>query len=266
MKSKIFVLLLCCIGLAACEKDLDMDFHSTAPRYAIQGWITPYETIVRVSLTKNMEDTTSVSGITDAVVTITDENGGESFVVPYSERDVYQTTDNYGEPGHVYRLDVTVDGNHFSSVSRMYGMPSIGQFRVVWKKMMSERYIFGDVRIQDIPNEVNYYYIHIYRNGIPYRSAVLKDDMNPGKELQQLFAFNREGSTEYDALKDGDELDAEVRTIDERSYEYLYSLLLMDNTGTNPIDNFTGGCLGYFSAFSLVGRTIEFRMDKIEEE
>ena len=132
--------------------------------------------------------------------------------------------------------------------------------------MMSERYIFGDVRIQDIPNEVNYYFIHIYRNGIPYRSAVLKDDMNPGKELQQLFAFNREGSTEYDALKDGDELEAEVRTIDERSYEYLYSLLLMDNTGTNPIDNFTGGCLGYFSAFSLVGRIIEFRMDKIEEE
>jgi len=24
----------------------------------------------------------------------------------------------------------------------------------------------------------------------------------------------------------------------------------MDETGTNPIDNFTGGCLGYFSAHS----------------
>lgn len=265
MKSKILVLLLCCIGLAACEKDLDMDFNSTAPRYAIQGWITPYETLVRVSMTKNMEDTTSVSGITDAIVTITDENG-VSFEVPYSEKDNYHTTDNYGEPGHTYRLDVEVDGNHFSSISTMYGEPSINEFRLIWKKMMSERYIFGDVRIQDIPNEVNFYYIHIYRNGIPYRSAVLKDDTNPGKELQQLFAFNREGSTDYDALKEGDELEADVRTIDERSYEYLYSLLQMDNTGTNPIDNFTGGCLGYFSAFCITGKWIECRMEDIEEE
>ncbi len=132
--------------------------------------------------------------------------------------------------------------------------------------MISERYIFGDVRIQDFPNEINYYYIHIYRNGIPYRSAVLKDDTNPGGELQQLFAFNKEGSTDQDRLREGDELEAEVRTIDERSYEYLYSLLLMDNTGTNPIENFTGGCLGYFSAFSGVGYGVEFRTEYVEEE
>ena len=40
----------------------------------------------------------------------------------------------------------------------------------------------------------------------------------------------------------------------------------MDNTGTNPIENFTGGCLGYFSAFSGVGRGIEFRTEYVEEE
>ena len=66
--------------------------------------------------------------------------------------------------------------------------------------------------------------------------------------------------------KEGDELEADVRTIDERSYDYLYSLLQMDNTGTNPIANFTGGCLGYFSAFSIVGRGIEYHEAEIEEE
>lgn len=266
MKIKTYIILLLgAISLTACEKQIDIDFHSTTPLYAIEGWITPYETIVRVSMTKNMEDTTSVSNITNAVVTITDEDGN-SYTVPYTEKDLYQTSDDHGEPGKTYRLDVTVDGNHFSSTSKMYGMPTISSFRLVWKNMMSERYIFGDVRIKDIPNEVNYYYIHIYRNGIPYRSAVLKDDTNPGKELQQLFAFNKEGSTEYNALKEGDELEADVRTIDERSYDYLYSLLQMDNTGTNPIANFTGGCLGYFSAFSIVGRGIEYHEAEIEEE
>ena len=264
MKTKIYTLLLIGLSLCSCEKTIDIDFHSVVPLYYVEGWITPYETIVRVSQTKNLSDTTSVCGITNAKVTITDEDG-HTFDVPYSDRDYYMS-DERGEVGKTYRLDVEVDGLHFSSTSKMYRMATINTFRLIWKNMLSERYIFGDIRIQDFPNEINYYYIHIYRNGIPYRSAVLKDDTNPGGELQQLFAFNKEGSTDQDRLREGDELEAEVRTIDERSYEYLYSLLLMDNTGTNPIENFTGGCLGYFSAFSGVGRGIEFRTEYVEEE
>ena len=264
MKAKIYTLLLIGLSLCSCEKTIDIDFHSIVPLYYVEGWITPYETIVRVSQTKNLSDTTSVCGITNAKVTITDEDG-RIFDVPYSDRDYY-ISDERGEVGKTYRLDVEVDGQHFSSTSKMYRMAIINKFRLIWKNMISERYIFGDVRIQDFPNEINYYYIHIYRNGIPYRSAVLKDDTNPGGELQQLFAFNKEGSTDQDRLREGDELEAEVRTIDERSYEYLYSLLLMDNTGTNPIVNFTGGCLGYFSAFSGVGYGVEFRTEYVEEE
>ena len=264
MKAKIYTLLLIGLSLCSCEKTIDIDFHSIVPLYYVEGWITPYETIVRVSQTKNLSDTTSVCGITNAKVTITDEDG-RTFDVPYSDRDYYMS-DESGEVGKTYRLDVEVDGQHFSSTSKMYRMATINTFRLIWKNMLSERYIFGDVRIQDFPNEINYYYIHIYRNGIPYRSAVLKDDTNPGGELQQLFAFNKEGSTDQDRLREGDELEAEVRTIDERSYEYLYSLLLMDNTGTNPIENFTGGCLGYFSAFSGVGYGVEFRTEYVEEE
>jgi len=264
MKAKIYTLLLIGLSLCSCEKTIDIDFHSIVPLYYVEGWITPYETIVRVSQTKNLSDTTSVCGITNAKVTITDEDG-RTFDVPYSDRDYYMS-DESGEVGKTYRLDVEVDGQHFSSTSKMYRMATINNFRLIWKNMLSERYIFGDVRIQDFPNEINYYYIHIYRNGIPYRSAVLKDDTNPGGELQQLFAFNKEGSTDQDRLREGDELEAEVRTIDERSYEYLYSLLLMDNTGTNPIENFTGGCLGYFSAFSGVGYGVEFRTEYVEEE
>lgn len=264
MKTKIYTLLLIGLSLCSCEKTIDIDFHSVVPLYYVEGWITPYETIVRVSQTKNLSDTTSVCGITNAKVTITDEDG-HTFDVPYSDRDYYMS-DERGEVGKTYRLDVEVDGQHFSSTSKMYRMATINSFRLIWKNMLSERYIFGDIRIQDFPNEINYYYIHIYRNGIPYRSAVLKDDTNPGGELQQLFAFNKEGSTDQDRLREGDELEAEVRTIDERSYEYLYSLLLMDNTGTNPIENFTGRCLGYFSAFSGVGYGIEFRTEYVEEE
>jgi hypothetical protein len=114
----------------------------------------------------------------------------------------------------------------------------------------------GDLRIQDQPNEDNWYFMHIYRNGVGYRWAVMSDRNDPNKELQQLFSFFREGSGDSDVLRDGDRLRIEVRAIDQRAYDYLYSMQVMDATGTNPIQNFTGGCLGYFSAYGE--RTTDF--------
>ena len=70
---------------------------------------------------------------------------------------------------------------------------------------------------------------------------------------------------DWDVLREGDELTLEARTIDERSYNYLYAVLQMDNTGTNPPDNFTGGCLGYFSAFCGMAFNIRYYEDQIEE-
>ena len=69
-----------------------------------------------------------------------------------------------------------------------------------------------------------------------------------------------------DALRDGDNIRLEVRAIDKRSYDYLYSMQVMDNAGTNPIANFTGGLLGYFSACNVVNYQYTFRRSEIQEE
>jgi hypothetical protein len=93
----------------------------------------------------------------------------------------------------------------------------------------------------------------------------MRDDQNPNKELQQLFTFFREGSNDSDVLHDGDRLHIEIRAIDQRAYDYLYSMQIMDNTGTNPIPNFTGGCLGYFSAYSHITYDCVYHDADVEE-
>jgi hypothetical protein len=127
---------------------------------------------------------------------------------------------------------------------------------MVWQKILTEKMLYIAVTLQDIPNEPNYYFIHIYRNGIGYRWSVVRDDKNPGGELRQLFNCmtkrQMEENTDDDVLHDGDQLHIEVRSIDKNVYNYLYSLQIMDNTTTNPIANFTNGALGYFSAYSSV--------------
>ena len=41
---------------------------------------------------------------------------------------------------------------------------------------------------------------------------------------------------------------------------------IMGNTGTNPIQNFTGGCLGYFSAYSEETYDCTYHLADVDEE
>ena len=95
---------------------------------------------------------------------------------------------------------------------------------------------------------------------------MLDDRNDPNKERQQLFTFFREGEGGSDVLRDGDDLRIELYTIDQGAYDYLYSMQMMENTGTNPLTNFTGGCLGYFSAQWLVTKAYIYRAANVEEE
>jgi hypothetical protein len=151
----------------------------------------------------------------------------------------------------------------------MQDAPIMKSFRFVWKKVLSERFLFGDLHIEDTKDKRSYYFMHIYRNGVGYRWAVMNDDKNPNGDLQQLFQCTTERDMDKgdsDALQDGDNIKLEIRSIDKLSYDYLYSMQVMDNAGTNPIANFTGGCLGYFSAYYVIYDTFTFKRSEVEEE
>jgi hypothetical protein len=151
----------------------------------------------------------------------------------------------------------------------MQAEPQFSSFRFVWKDVLTERMLFADLKINDISGQNNYYFMHIYRNGIGYRWAVMDDSHNPGGELQQLFSCTTERNLDKnddDGLKDGDKIHVEIRSIDRRTYDYFYSLQVMQNSGTNPVQNFTGGCLGYFSACYIVNYDTTFRRADVETE
>lgn len=264
MVKKYMLMFFCLIGLVSCEKVIDIDYHEAASRYVVEGNLTDTGTEVRVSKTNAMDDNSTGSDIDNAIVVITAEDG-TTATIPFSRNGYYRSKFK-GVPGTQYQLDVEVDGYHFTSTSTMQRTPKVNEFKLVWKKMLTERYLFGDLRLQDIPNENNWYFMHIYRNGIGYRWAVMKDEKNPNKELQQLFTFFRDGAKDNDVLHDGDELKIVVRAIDQRAYDYLYSMQHMSSTGTNPIENFTGGCLGYFSAHSQIEYYQDFYYSDVVED
>ncbi len=258
------IYMICVMALVACEKEITIDYHGHDTRYVVEGKIDGSGTEVRVSKTNAMDNNATGSDVDNATVKITADDG-TSVYIPFV-RNGYYRSKLKGVAGTTYQLDVEVDGQHFTSTSTMQRTPKMNEFRLVWKKMLTERYLFGDLRLQDIANETNWYFMHIYRNGLGYRWAVMKDDKNPNKELQQLFSFFRDGEGGSDVLRDGDQLRIVIRAIDQRAYDYLYSMQQMSNTGTNPIDNFTGGCLGYFSAHSEIEFYREFHLSDVVED
>ena len=266
MKYLRFTILFSVMTLLSCEKDIDLDYHQVDPLYVIEASISNEGTNVRISHTNNMDDNNGISDVTGTKVTLSDDKGNK-WDIPYTRNGFHRMPSLKGVPGTTYYIDVEIEGKHYTSTSTMQRAPKMNSFRFVWMKVGSERICFGDLKIQDIPNEDSWYYMHIYRNGVGHRWAVMRDEQNPNKELQQLFSFFHDGKTqEKNQLNDGDELKILIRAIDQRSYDYLYSMQLMDNTGTNPMQNFTGGCLGYFTAYNQITVYRTFYKEDVEEE
>lgn len=257
-------LLFILIGLlCSCEKEIAIDYHQVDPLYVVEASVSDEGMTARITQTCDMNDNTTSSHVSQATVTISGSDG-TTTALRYTQNGYYKAGAT-GTPGVTYRIDIDLDGHHFSSTSTMQKKPQLNKFRFLWKKIMTERILMSELLFQDIPNEANWYFIHLYRNNIAYRWAVCRDDMDPNKELQQFFSFDREGSTGDDMLQEGDRLHLEIRAIDQRAYDYLYSMQLMENTGTNPIQNFTGGCLGYFSAYSQVSYDCVYHATDVEE-
>jgi hypothetical protein len=256
--------LLGLLGLVGCEKEIDVDYRSVEPIYVVEASVSTDGMTARVSQTQDVDNNKTTSDVTDANIVVSGSDGSETKLV-HKKNGNYQATAK-GQVGVTYQIDVEVDGRHFTSTSTMQRMPKINKFHFIWKKIMSERFLMGELLFQDIPNEENWYFSHIYRNGLGFRWAVKRDDQNPNKELQQLYSIAREGSDDKGMLREGDQLKLELRAIDQRTYDYLYSMQIMDNTNTNPIPNFTGGCLGYFSAYSQTTINYVFHESDVDEE
>jgi hypothetical protein len=225
-------------------------------------------TYVRLTTTQDMTDNVSNSHNLTGATVVLSEDGYVLDTLRYW-RNGYYISDCQGYEGSQYTIDIYLDGNHFQSSSVMQAEPQFASFRFVWKDVLSERFLFGDLKIDDISGQNNYYFMHIYRNGIGYRWAVMDDSHNPGSELQQLFSCTTERNLDKnddDGLKDGDLIHVEIRSIDRRTYDYFYSMQVMQNSGTNPVQNYTGGCLGYFSACNIITYDTTFRRADVETE
>ncbi len=281
------ILLLPCL-LGSCDKEISIDYRSIDPVTVIEGYISNEETSVLVTETRDMDDSVKVAGLDDAIVTISGTDGtSELLSFDDSLRRYLSPSGLVGVPGITYTLSVTRGGAIYTSSSTMQNPPVIAEAGFFRLSLMGIPILVYMAKVEDIVGEENYYCYRMYHNGELYSWNVLNDKSDPDGDLtitvicmdSETFrpgsgdndgntdANNADNNTDYSTdtaadtdtgddgesifISEGDEITLEVLSVDENVYDYLYSLGISGTASSNPIANFTGGALGYFSAHSL---------------
>jgi hypothetical protein len=239
-----FIGLISMSILGSCQKVIDVDLNSKDPQYVIEGFVTLGETTHRLTITKSLDIDESIAfpTVDDATVILSDDMGNSqtmTLVAPGT----YEATGFAVSEGHTYSVKVTAAGNEFNSSSKM-------PFDVPLDTLESFLFSFGPQGINalipvrmDPAGIENYYQFNISRNGINVPGIFIQSDQyNDGNEMSEpLFASE---------IVSGDTVKVEMYGIEKVIFKYFYTLQQNQQGATpaNPTSNFTGGCLGYFSA------------------
>jgi hypothetical protein len=240
--------------MSSCTKVIDIDLNTESPKYVIEGAILEGDTTHYISITRslNFDESVAFPVVDNAVITVTDDLGNVGTF--QSIGNGKYTLSNYpGVVGRTYLLSVSIDGTSFQATSKMPTSVTIDS-------LYTENFIFGPDTLRtlvpshyDPAGEPNYYLLHCIINGVRQSGIVIMDDQftDGNLDVQPLF---------YPDLGLGDTATVELFSIDKPVWSYFNQLSSNTNgsgaTPANPTSNFTGGCLGYFSARTLSHKSI----------
>jgi hypothetical protein len=256
-KLSAFYLLFVAIISASCEKVIDVKLNDSANKYVIEGVVTDQDghCLVKISQTKNFQDNNDFEGVSGAGVIVTGEDG-KMTLLSETVQGIYKA-DMIAEPGVQYKLDVTIAGKLYTSVSRMPDPVAVDSIYISEMDFGSEKDKMVNVVYHDPAGLGNAYRFVLYINGKKVNSIFDRnDDLSDGRKTTVTLM-------DHDTdLKQGDAVKVEMQCIDANVYKYWFSLR-QGATGdgqsaspTNPVTNISGGALGYFSAHTISEKTI----------
>ena len=259
MKSATFilstVLLISVLAFSSCQKVIDINLNDSNPQFIIEANIANDSApcVVDISKSTNFNQSNNFPEVTNALVTLSDD-AGNSEDLQMTANGHYTSSTIMGVEGRIYTLNVNVDGKTFKAVS---SLPYKTNLDSLWVDSLS---LFGRntysvfPQYKDSISVPNYYRFKLFVNGTLDKTIFLEDDAFTDGRTVILPLF---GEIE---IKTGDILRLQMMCIDKPVHLFFFSLASVQNGSTgapaNPVSNFTGGCLGYFSAHTFQEKTL----------
>lgn len=264
LKTIIYTIcLISVLGLSSCEKVIDIDLNTPETQLVIEGNITDQliRQTIRISKSVPYTDSNDYPPVSGATVAVTDNQGRIwNFVETQPGR--YTSSRFQGQEFLTYTLQVIVDNVTYTAVSTM---PQAVKLDGLGLKVFT----FGDEQnkqveayYKDPEGRENQYRFNMQVNGLPVKRIFVENDrFSDGKEATSTLFYNPGNDSEK--LKEGDEVEVEMQSIDKPIYTYWFSISQQTQNGpaagitpANPPSNIDHDALGYFSAHTTERRIL----------
>jgi hypothetical protein len=277
MKKLFYIPLLIILGLFSCQEEVFLDLRNTEPIPVIEAFWTDNGAInfVKISESKDYYDTEPNQIISDAEVSVTNTNTGQTvgfLFSPQSQR--YLPLNNFGGIyGEDYELNIKIGENEYQSQGTLLEPPSLDSITYEFKEarvFREEGYyitLYGDIPFEDD----NYYRIRLIRNDtlLNNRNDYLLFDDTFGTSI-----LNRGFELGGFPFKENDRVRLELFRLNRDAYNYLNQLVgLLFNDGglfspppQNPESNIqlikgNRQALGYFMVSPFLSATVLIEPD-----
>jgi hypothetical protein len=241
----------------SCQKVVNIDLNSVAPRVVIEANIDNQtgDCTANLSETVNFDQDNVFPPVSGASISLNNELGKSGALVETFPG--YYQTSVVARPGS-YTLTVDINGKNYVATSVMPPPVPLDSLSI-------ENISFGfDTRqcvvahFKDPAGVSNYYHIVEYTlNTQTFNDFAIDDRALDGTNMNIILL------KEKDTLIAGETIEVDLQSVDKNVYDYFVALYqVVGGNGpqtaspTNPPSNFSGGALGYFSAYSWTSRQI----------
>ncbi|MBT1704846.1 DUF4249 domain-containing protein [Chryseosolibacter indicus] len=270
----IFILSLA-IALASCDEPFKLDPKQTVEKVVIEGLVTdqPNRQSVKLSKTNSFYSTGPSPRISNAVVTVSDDLGKTVNFIhnPRNHRDsvgIYIPEEAFtGEIGRTYKLRVDIEGEIFEAEDMLAQVSKIDSLSYeIDEDEVDDPEVEGKIYevlmyIKEPKDEVNFYLIKFYRNGV----LTLYDNNDIYISDDEILAENIDGVAGPTIYGIGDEAKVELYSLSRRGYVFYSDLsnILNGDGGmfgpvpSSPRTNLSNGALGFFQVSAIQSNTIK---------
>jgi len=270
MIMRLLPIILLALVLFACEEPVRLDITQTPSKVVIEGLITdvPGKQSVKITRTADFYSSGETPRITDAFVTVTDDQGQVIHFVhnPGYHADsagIYLPAVPFtGQVGRTYHLNVQVGDDVYEAedvLAPVIPIDSLG-YRVndLEQKDPAKPGRFYELLMfaHEPQDEKNFYLFKFYEND----SLVFNVDSDIYYSDDELLAENIDGVPSPVFFSKNDDARVEIYSISRVGYVYysdLWSLLNNDSGGmfgpipASPRTNISNGALGFFQVSAM---------------
>ncbi|MFI5157430.1 MAG: DUF4249 family protein [Sphingobacteriales bacterium] len=261
LKYGYIVAVIIVLAIASCQKIIDLKLNNAPSQIVIEANITDQEGPQYVSITKSVPfiATNNFPKISGAVITLSDD-AGEQFRFTQVHSGLYVLYPFHGGVyGRAYTITVKIGDTTYTAQSTMPTVP------VLLDSITDKPNVFSKsnlrtitVNYQDPQNIPNQYLFNLFINSEEVGTIFTNDDnFTDGRYVKEdLFQADIN-------IHPGDTASVNMECIDKNIYQYWYTLSQQQANGpgggvtpSNPPSNFNNNALGYFSAHTIMGKSI----------